>query len=250
MSRCGVEVLGLTLETVSRTFAALKHDGLLNDRAHRVSLLDRRPSTLMTEGGEPAVRLGNALSGRSPPSPPREWIRSGGRIPWIEQRLTTHASATTALRRRSLLHHRRNEHRRSANASEPSGLAAQDHGRDSPPAMRPHRRSRSLAVELRRGIVRSIAAPAPRLLGDEWRSRIAQRSAAKPLRRYRSWPRCCCRRHARRRRPQASCPKKVEGLRNRHQDYRASHLRASQAKSLVKRPVRKVMSRLSGSGCA
>lgn len=62
MSRSDIgDYLGLTLETVSRIFAALKHDGLIEmTGAHRVSLLDRPALELMTEGDEPAVRLGNA----------------------------------------------------------------------------------------------------------------------------------------------------------------------------------------------
>ena len=62
MSRCDIgDYLGLTLETVSRTFAALKHDGLIEmTGAHRLSLLDRSALEQITEGDEPAVRLGNA----------------------------------------------------------------------------------------------------------------------------------------------------------------------------------------------
>ncbi|MGL4961359.1 MAG: helix-turn-helix domain-containing protein [Inquilinus sp.] len=58
MSRCDIgDYLGLTLETVSRTFAALKHDSLIEmTGAHCVSLLDRPALELMTEGDEPAVR--------------------------------------------------------------------------------------------------------------------------------------------------------------------------------------------------
>jgi len=62
MSRCDIgDYLGLTLETVSRTFAALKHDGLIElAGAHRVLLLDRPALESITEGDEPAVRLGHA----------------------------------------------------------------------------------------------------------------------------------------------------------------------------------------------
>jgi CRP-like cAMP-binding protein len=62
MSRCDIgDYLGLTLETVSRILAALKHDGLIEmTGAHRVSLLDRPALELMTEGDEPAVRLRTA----------------------------------------------------------------------------------------------------------------------------------------------------------------------------------------------
>uniref|UniRef100_UPI0031DF12FF helix-turn-helix domain-containing protein n=1 Tax=Inquilinus sp. TaxID=1932117 RepID=UPI0031DF12FF len=62
MSRSDIgDYLGLTLETVSRTFAALKHEGLIEMAgAHRVMLLDRPSLELMTEGDEPAVRFGNA----------------------------------------------------------------------------------------------------------------------------------------------------------------------------------------------
>lgn len=62
MSRCDIgDYLGLTLETVSRIFTTLKHDGLIElAGAHRVLLLDRPGLELMTEGDEPAVRFGNA----------------------------------------------------------------------------------------------------------------------------------------------------------------------------------------------
>jgi len=62
MSRGDIgDYLGLTLETVSRTFAALKHGGLIElAGAHRLLLLDRPALESITEGDEPPVRLGHA----------------------------------------------------------------------------------------------------------------------------------------------------------------------------------------------
>ncbi|MDR6288181.1 CRP-like cAMP-binding protein [Inquilinus ginsengisoli] len=62
MSRSDIgDYLGLTLETVSRTLAALKHDDLIDMAGpHSLVLLDRPALEEMTEGDEPAVRFGRA----------------------------------------------------------------------------------------------------------------------------------------------------------------------------------------------
>lgn len=62
MSRSDIgDYLGLTLETVSRILAALKHDGLIEMAApHRLVLLDRCALEEITTGDEPAVQLGRA----------------------------------------------------------------------------------------------------------------------------------------------------------------------------------------------
>jgi CRP-like cAMP-binding protein len=62
MSRTDIgDYLGLTLETVSRTLAAMKHDGLIEMAGpHHVLLLDRPALEEMTEGDEPALRVGRA----------------------------------------------------------------------------------------------------------------------------------------------------------------------------------------------
>jgi CRP-like cAMP-binding protein len=58
MSRTDIgDYLGLTLETVSRTLAALKRDGLIDMAGpHSLVLLDRPALEEMTEGDEPAIR--------------------------------------------------------------------------------------------------------------------------------------------------------------------------------------------------
>jgi CRP-like cAMP-binding protein len=62
MSRSDIgDYLGLTLETVSRTLAALKHEGLIDMAgAHRLVLLDRSALEEIAAGDEPAARLGRA----------------------------------------------------------------------------------------------------------------------------------------------------------------------------------------------
>jgi CRP-like cAMP-binding protein len=62
MSRTDIgDYLGLTLETVSRTLAALKHDRVIDMAGpHHLLLLDRAALEEMTEGDEPAIRAGRA----------------------------------------------------------------------------------------------------------------------------------------------------------------------------------------------
>ena len=55
------DYLGLTLETVSRTLAALKHDRVIDMAGpHHLLMLDRAALEEMTEGDEPAIRAGRA----------------------------------------------------------------------------------------------------------------------------------------------------------------------------------------------